>query len=130
MCERVLRAGAESGTAEGLVGLRRLNLVARRGVDMATGAIGSWLVMERVTWDGVGFFVGGTLGRLGMLLSEHTLGTASVVCDACGVGEVAAVMSSNSLRSVMSWVGAVIPLSAVAHTATACMSLSVGVRDG
>jgi len=125
-----LQAGAESGTAEGLVGLCHFNLVARRGVDMATGALGSWLVMERVTWDGEGSFVGGTLGRLGGLLSARTLGTPSVVCDAFGVGEVAAVMSNNSLRSVMSWVGAVIPLSAVAHTATACMSLSVGVRDG
>ena len=40
VCERVLRTGAESGTVEGLGGLRRFNFVARRGVDMATGVIG------------------------------------------------------------------------------------------
>ena len=115
---------------EGLGVLQRFNFLARRGVDMATGAIGCWLVMERVTRDRAGSFVGGTLGRLCRLMSERTLGTPSVVCDSVGVGDVAAVMSSNALRLVMSWVGAVMPLSAVAHAATACMSLSVGVREG
>jgi len=89
---------------------------------MVTGAIGCWLVMERVTQDGAGSFVGGTLRGLGGLLSERNLGTPPVVCDLVEVGEVAAVMSSNALRLVMSWVGAVIPLSAAAHAATACMS--------
>jgi hypothetical protein len=41
VCERVLREGAESGTPADLVGLRHLSLVARRGVEMATGVIGS-----------------------------------------------------------------------------------------
>ena len=130
MCERVLRAGAESRTVEGLGGLLRFNLVARHGMDMATGAIGCWFFMTRVTRNGAGSFVGGTLGRLGGLLSERTLGTPSVVCDSVVVVEGAAVMSSNALRSVMSWVGAVMPLSAAAHAATACMSLSLGVREG
>jgi hypothetical protein len=83
-----------------------------------------------VTRDNAWSFVGGTLGRLGGLLSARTLGTLSAVCDLVGVGEVAAVMSSNALRLVMSLVGAVIPLSAAGHAETACMSLSVGVREG
>jgi hypothetical protein len=83
-----------------------------------------------VTRDNAWSFVGGTLGRLGGLLSARTLGTLSAVCDLVRVGEVAVVMSSNALRSVMSLVGAVIPLSAAAHAETACMSLSVGVREG
>ena len=60
----------------------------------------------------------------------RTLGTPSEVCEVVGMGEVAAVMSSNDLRSVMSLVGAVMPLSAAAHAEKACMSLSVGVREG
>ena len=43
---------------------------------------------------------------------------------------VAAEVFSNALRVVMSWVGAVMPLSAAAHAAMACMSLSAGVRAG
>ena len=96
VCEWVLRAGVESGIVEGLGGLRRLNFVARRGVDMVTGAIGCWFCMERVTRDGAGLFVGGTLGRLGWWLRERTLGTRSVVCDSVGAVEGAAVMSSNA----------------------------------
>ena len=133
VCERVLREGAESGTPADLVGLRRLSLVARHVIEMATGAIGSWvvcLVMERVTRDDAVSFVGGTLGRLGGLQRVCTLGTQTAMCDLVGVSEVAAVMSSSALRSVMSLVGAVMPLSAAAHAETACMSLSVGVREG
>ena len=133
VCERVLRAGAESGTAADRVSLRRLGLGAGRGVGMTTGAGGgcfSWLVMERVTRDKAVSLVGGTLGRLGGLLIARTLGTPPLVCEWVGMGEEAAVMSSNALRSLMSLVGAVMPLSAAAHTETACMSLSAGVREG
>jgi len=133
VCERVLRAGAESGTAADLVGLRRLGLVAGHDVGMVTNVVGgwfNWLVMERVTQDEAVSVVGSTLGRLGGLLIMRTLGTLSEVCEVVGMGEVAAVMSSNALRSVMSLVGAVMPLSAAAHAETACMSLSVGVREG
>ena len=130
VCERVLRAGAESGTKEGMGGLRLLTFVVRRGLGMATGAIGGWVCMERVLRDGAGSFWGGTLGRLGELRRGGTLGTPSVVCGAVAVVEDAAVMSSNAFRSVMSWVGAVMPLSAAAHAAIACTSLSVGVREG
>ena len=127
VCERVLRAGAESGTAADLVGLRRLGLAAGRGVGMASRVVGgrlNWLVMDRVTRDVAVSIVGSTLGRLGGLLVVRILGTLSEVC------EVVAVMSSNALRSLMSLVGAVMPLSAAAHAETACMSLSVGVREG
>ena len=72
VCEQVLRAGAESGTAADLVGLRRLGLAAGRGVGMATDVVGSWfnwLVTERVTRDKAVAVVcstfGSTLGRLG-----------------------------------------------------------------
>ncbi len=133
VCEQVLRAGAESGTAADLVGLHRLGLVAGHSVGMATGVVGgwfNWLVMERVTRDEAVSVVGSTLGRLGGLLIVRTPGTPSEVCEVVGMGEVAAVMSSNALRSVMSLVGAVMPLSAAAHAETACMSLSAGVREG
>ena len=133
VCERVLRAGAESGTAADLVGLRRLGLVAGRDLGMATNMVGGWfnrLVMGRVTRDEAVSAVGSTLERLCGLLIMRTLGTLSEVCEVVGVGEVAAVMSISALRSVMSLVGAVMPLSAAAHAETACMSLSVGVREG
>ena len=90
----------------------------------------SWLVMERVTRDEAVSLVGGTLGRLGGWLIARTLGTPSVVCEGVVMGKEAAVMSSNALRSLMSLVSAVMPLSATAHAETACMSLSAGVREG
>ena len=130
VCERVLQAGAESGTDGGLEGLQHFDFAERRDVGMATGASDSWLVMERVLRDRVGSVVVCTLGRPSELLLGCTLGTLTLVCYALGVIMVAAVMSSSALRAVMFWFGIVMPLSAVAHAATACMSLSAGVRAG
>ena len=130
VCERVLRAGAESGTDGGLEGLQRFDFAEKRDVDMATGASDGWLVMERVKRDRVGSCGVCTLGRLGGLLLGCTLGTLAPGCCAVGVVLVAAVVFSKALRAVMSWVGAVMPLSAAAHATTACMSLLAGVRAG
>jgi len=65
VCERVLRAGAVSGTDGGLEDLRCFDLVERHGFDMTTGACVGGLVMERVMRDRVGSFGVCTLGRLG-----------------------------------------------------------------
>ena len=53
VCERVLRAGAVSGTDGGLEGLQCFDLVERCGFDMTTGVCVCGLVMERVMWDRV-----------------------------------------------------------------------------
>ena len=127
VCDRVLRAGAESGTFACFGSLRHLVLGVGRGAGMATGVVDvrlGWLVMERVMRCMAMSVVGSTLGSPAAVLVVRTLGTQSEVF------EVDAVMSSSALRSVLSLVGAVMPLSAAAHAETACMSLSVGVREG